>query len=141
MTKHQVNKNVQFAAGAREAHGSRLPKTKRRSPIPGNRARRGILLVAMLAAVSGAAWAGDWIPPAPTCPPNISYIPTWNILTDTGFQCFVGGAPVQPGTTIIMTPVVPVIVRLLDAKGKVQDTSDPTQPLYVNPTKTKGFSA
>lgn len=107
---------------------------------PGNRARRGILLLATLAAISGGAKAAD-LPPGPLCPSNISYLPTWNILTDKGFLCFVGSPPVQPGTSIIMTPVVPVILHFLNANNEVAATSDPTQPLHVNPSNSSGLSA
>jgi hypothetical protein len=141
MQKLQVTENVEFTAGADEALGARFPKAIRRSSLPGNRVRRGILVVAMLAAVCSAARAGDSIPPGPTCPGYLSYIPTWNIPTDNGFLCFVGSDPVQSGTTIIMTPVVPVVIRVLGANGTVEGISDPTKPLYVNPTKTQDFSA
>lgn len=144
MTQHQVTEKVQFTAGADEALGAHFPNPIRirRSSLPGYRVRRGILLVAMLAAFCGAAMAGDFvIPPAPTCPSNISYIPTWNILTDKGFLCFVGSDPVQPGTSLINTPVVPVILRFLNANGVAVGTSDPTKPLYVNPTKGADLSA
>jgi hypothetical protein len=38
-------------------------------------------------------------------------------------------------------PVVPVVVKLLDANGKVEVTLDPTKPLFVNPTNNDSLSA
>jgi hypothetical protein len=101
--------------------------------------RRATLLIellAVLAAICGTARASDWPPPGPTCPGNLSYISTWNILTDNGVQCFVGIAPIEGSTTSVLTPLIPVIVRLMEPDGKTPYfVSDPTAPLHKNPTK------
>jgi hypothetical protein len=105
--------------------------------------RNPLCIFATLAALSGpVAKATDWLPPTPTCPTApLSTVNTWSVLTNTGFLCFVGTDPVQPGATIINVPVIPVVVKLLNADGKVEFTLDPTGPLFVNPTDKAGFSA
>jgi hypothetical protein len=96
----------------------------------------------MLTAASSAARAGEWLPPAPTCPSApLAYVPLWNILTSTGFLCFVGEPPTAASTTIFDVAVVPVIVKLLDANKSVVAVNDPTQPLYVPVNSNHGFSA
>jgi hypothetical protein len=98
-------------------------------------------LAALTAALSGAARA-EWIPPGPTCPlAPLTYIPLWNIPTNTGILCFVGNPPTAPSTTIFEVAVVPVIIKLLDTNGNVQYTLDPTKPLYVPVNSNAQFSA
>ncbi|MGB6945343.1 MAG: hypothetical protein WBE37_23290 [Bryobacteraceae bacterium] len=92
-----------------------------------------------LATISGTAYAGEQFPPAPVPCPYISNIPTWGIAYNGAIQCFVGTDPrLGAATTEIITPVVPIIVRFLNSKGDVEDTSDPTGPLFANP-KTSAF--
>jgi hypothetical protein len=98
-------------------------------------------LLATLAVLCGPAKAVSWLPPGPTCPPAISTLPTWNVLTNTGFLCFVGAPPVQPGLSIIQMPVIPLVIKLLNVDGTVEFTLDPTKKLFVNPTNNATLSA
>ena len=102
-----------------------------------------MVLFAVLAAICGTAKAGNGTP-FPVCinpayPPSL--IPMWSILTDNqGFECFVGAVPVEGSTTIVLTPLIPVIVKLDNSDG-TSIVSDPTKPLHINPTKHPSFSA
>src|ERR1700680_5094291 len=94
--------------------------------------RYGMQAVALLAVVCGAARAGEWPIPFPLCPSApLTYIPLWNIPSNTGILCFVGNPPTAPGPPIFDGAVVPVIVKLLDVNGKVKFFLNPTKPLYV----------
>jgi hypothetical protein len=106
------------------------------------RFRHGMVMVAMLAAMCGAARASDWFPPFPTCPTYpLTHVPMWSILTNAGYLCFVGQPPVQPSTTTFLTPLVPIIVKLKASDGSVEFVSDPRKPLFVNPTNNDSLSA
>lgn len=103
-------------------------------------------LFAMLVAVCGTcgtARAGDGTP-IPGCfnplyPPSL--IPMWSIVTDTGTtECFVGLLPAAASTTVVLTPLIPVIV-ILDNSDGPPTVSDPTKPLHINPTKHPSWSA
>jgi hypothetical protein len=109
--------------------------------------RRATLLMGLfvvVAAICGTARAGDGIPLTgclnPVYPPSL--IPMWSILTDNGqgFECFVGVLPVEASTTIVLTPLIPVIVKLHNSDGTFI-VSDPTKPLHINPTKHPSWSA
>ena len=104
--------------------------------------RCGMQVVALLAVVCGAARAGEWPVPFPLCPSApLTYIPLWNIPSNTGFLCFVGNPPTAPGTTIFDVAVVPVIVKLLDVNGNVKFVLNPTKPLYVPVNSNTTFTA
>lgn len=89
----------------------------------------------MFAMTAVPVQAGNDFLPAPC--PYLSEIPTWAISTPAGVDCFIGVDPraVQT-TTLITTPVLPVIVNFLDASGFIVGTTDPTAPLYPNPELT-----
>ena len=48
--------------------------------------------------------------------------------------------PVEASTTIVLTPLIPVIVIRHNSDGTFI-VSDPTKPLHINPTKNPSFSA
>jgi hypothetical protein len=109
--------------------------------LSSQRIRSAMQVVALLAAVCSAAKAGE--PPSIPIPCNYpSALPTWGTVYDGGILCFLGTDPrFGVKVSIITVPVVPIIVHLLDANGKVAFVSDPTQPLRDNPTSNSAPSA
>jgi len=105
--------------------------------------RTSIYLAVLITAFGSAARAGGgWVPPAPGCPlAPLSTIPTWNVLSSTGWLCFIGTVPASASITIINVPVVPIVVKLLDGNGTVAATLNPTKPLFVNPTNNPSLNA
>lgn len=103
--------------------------------------KNAIHIVAALAAICGAAKAGNPISlPAPCPYPSLNT--TWGTFYNNGILCFVGSDPrAGANTTILNVPVVPVIIRLLGANGKVADVSDPTKPLWVSPIPNSNLNA
>lgn len=72
---------------------------------------------------------------ADSCPPSL--IPVWSTTYNDHVLCFVGTDPrLGPATTYISTPVIPVELRYLDSDGKVAATSNPTGPLFTDPSLT-----
>jgi hypothetical protein len=104
-----------------------------------------IIGLLLLVPAKKAAKAAGWLPPFGGCPsyPIPTYIPMWSIMDPSNgdhFECFVGAPPVGASTTSVLTPLIPVIVRLHESGGSVI-VNDPTQPLRVNPTKNPSLSA
>jgi len=107
--------------------------------------RRATLLMGLfvvLAAICGTASAGDGTA-LPLCE-NPAYpqslIPMWSILGDNGIECFVGVVPLERSTTVVLTPLISVIVKLKNSDGTFI-VSDPTKPLHINHTKNPSYSA
>jgi hypothetical protein len=108
--------------------------------LSSQRIRSAMQVVALVAAVCSAAKAGE--PPSIPIPCNYpSALPTWGTVYNGGILCFLGTDPrIGAKVSIITVPVVPIIVRLLDANGKVAFVSDPTQPIRDNPSSNSALS-
>jgi hypothetical protein len=97
----------------------------------------GLQYAVLLAAASGLATATA----NPGCASTLTHIPLWQIYESANSDlCFVGNPPTSGGTTTITTPLVPIKLELVDAKGKIV-VLDPILPLSVPVNSLPGFNA